>query len=131
MAKTLLRSLGYRKPLPAYFEAWVGEMERQATELADPDPPPPVRMLAEAAAIAWLEGKVLDLLCAVRPLDTALDRRRDRAHGRHIDAVVAIERARRLRLPNVAALQVNIAAALTALASAPTPDALSGGGGVP
>jgi hypothetical protein len=94
-------------------QALIAKVRQLAAELAGPSPTAIERLLAERAAICWLDVHAADLLLAERWGEdlgsahaTVLDRYRDRAHRRFLGALKALAQVRRLAVP---VLQVNVA----------------------
>ncbi len=86
------------------------DLARLAGELAGGDPTPLERLLAERAALCWLDATTLDVLYAAdagstRPQSEHADRARDRAHRRFLAAARALAQVKKLGLP---AVQINI-----------------------
>jgi hypothetical protein len=79
-------------------------------ELAGPDPTPALRLAVEAAAYRWLDHWSLEISVATRPGTAcpALDRRRNWAHRRYLQALAAVERIRRLTRPSGPRVAVQI-----------------------
>ena len=93
--------------------AFVQRLERIREELAGPAPTPIERLLAERAAVCWLDAYLADLLVAGRFGDELagteaanLDRYRDRAHRRYLAALKTLSQVRKLAVP---VLQLNLA----------------------
>jgi hypothetical protein len=70
-------------------------------ELAGSNPPPALRLAVEAAAYRWLDHWIIEMQAASSPgtASAALDRRRNWAHRRYLQALAAVERIRRLTRP--------------------------------
>jgi len=86
------------------------DLDRLAAELAGERPTPLERLLAERAALCWLDATTLDVLHAsTAGLSLAqaehAGRARDRAHRRFLAAAKALAQVRKLGLP---AVQINI-----------------------
>lgn len=94
-------------------EAIARHLERMLDELAGPSPTPIERLLAERAALCWIELHGLDAQVVRRrseehtgrPIE-ALDRARDRAQRRYLAALRSLAQVRRLAVP---VLMVNLA----------------------
>lgn len=103
----LRRAAGENLLLHALMER---RLARVCDELAGPDPTPLERLLAERAALCWLDVNTLDAMHASdagRTFQQAEyhDQRRERAQRRFLAAVKTLAQIRKLALP---AIQVNI-----------------------
>lgn len=94
-------------------EAMSRHVDRMRDELAGPGPTPIERLLAERAALCWIELHGLDAQVIRRrdgdhdgPPVEALDRARDRAQRRYLAALKSLAQVRRLAVP---VLMVNLA----------------------
>ncbi|MFO0850679.1 MAG: hypothetical protein U0871_19295 [Gemmataceae bacterium] len=98
-------------------EAVKRKLNAVRAELAGPAPTAVERLLAERAAVCWLNVYHLEQQAAAAPAELADDRQRavDRAHRRYLSALKTLAAIRRLAVPaiqvNVARRQVNLAAA--------------------
>ena len=100
-------------------EAMTRKVTRVRDDLAGPHPSPMERLLAERAALCWLDCSLADLRQArgqaslTRAQSDHLSRYRDRAHRRFLTALKTLATVRTLNLPavqvNIGANQVNVA----------------------
>jgi hypothetical protein len=84
------------------------EMGQVADRLAGPNPTPIERLLADRAALCWLDAHVCDLR-GLQSMGTGAEgvtlRRRDAAHRRYLSALKALAAVRKV---SVVAVQVNV-----------------------
>jgi hypothetical protein len=96
------------------------KMDLLRAELGGPQPSPIERLLAERAALCWLDCHGADLVAEVegrKGMDAKArdyhDRRRERAHRRYLSALKTLAQIRKLALPaiqvNIGGQQVNVA----------------------
>ena len=96
------------------------KMDSLRAELEGPNPSAIERLLAERAALCWLDCHATDLEAEVesrKATDLKIkahhDRRRERAHKRYLSALKVLAQVRKLALPaiqvNIGAQQVNVA----------------------
>lgn len=111
---------------PVVATAVRARMEQIRDDLAGPAPSPLERLLAERAALCWLDVHIADLLKAgdgdrgslgkTLKIGEARDRRCTRANDRYLKALKALATVRKLDLPriqiNVAERQVNVSGLL-------------------
>jgi hypothetical protein len=97
-------------------EAILAQVATLKRELAPIGSSLPERLLAERAAVGWLHVQLLEIDRADRlqqgPVDyrgaEALDRWLSRAQSRYTQALTALAKVRRLKLPVVVATQINV-----------------------
>jgi hypothetical protein len=85
------------------------ELARVRAELAGPSPTPVEALLAERAAHCWLDVYLWEMKATGKEVSfqtlATIDRFRDRAHRRYLQALKALAQVRTLRMP---AVQVNV-----------------------
>jgi hypothetical protein len=101
-------------------DALAAKLKALRAELAGLDPSPALRLAVEAAALCWADRWVIELHAAQNPLGAspALDRRRGWSQRRFSQALMTVERIRRLtrpRGPRVAVVVNNLTTQAPAL----------------
>jgi hypothetical protein len=90
---------------PARQLAVLARMKEVQADLEGPDPTPIEKLLAERAALAWLDLHIRDLLVlqAAETPDLAdhLDRLRHRASGRYLAALKSLASVRKVELSTI------------------------------
>jgi hypothetical protein len=99
---------------PGFLKALASKLASLRTELAGPEPVSlPVRLLAEAASLAWADFYCVEIIAAGRrknrlTITTALDRRRGFSVRRFTHLLNSLELCRRLTRPRVPRVAVQI-----------------------
>jgi hypothetical protein len=99
---------------PGFLKALASKLASLRTELAGPEPVSlPVRLLAEAASLAWMDFYCVETIAAGRrknrlTITTALDRRRGFSVRRFTHLLKSLELCRRLNRPRVPRVAVEI-----------------------
>jgi hypothetical protein len=122
LAKTveLVKVARFAKDDDLRYVAVRAKMGQLRAELAGPRPSPIERLLADRAALCWLDCHATDLEAEVegrKGIDLKVrafhDRRRERAHKRYLSALKVLAQVRKLALPaiqvNIGGQQVNVA----------------------